>query len=155
MSDYILNRADGGELRLSKLSPSLILKFRDAFRHWRKSQLVESLALVGAGQVEALKILNQFDAKRLPMEAVYEWANEPEGQATAILMSLRVNKPDAGNAELDALGLTEGEMLHAAAGVLGMSVVTKPATESEPTGGDPVPTTAASGETVTGGETQT
>lgn len=152
MSEFVLNRADGGELRLAKLSPSAILRFREAFRHWRKSQLVESLALVGAGQAEALKVLNQFDAKRLPMEAVYEWVNEPEGQATAVILSLRAARPEAGNADLDALALDESEMLHAAAGVLGMSVVTRPAGEKPDT---PVPTTAASGETATGGETPT
>lgn len=146
--DVIINRPDG-ELRLPRLSPSGVLKFKDAFRFYRKRLLLESLMMTGTTGIEAIKRLNEFDAKPLPLSAALEWVNDPEGMAEAVLLAMRVAKPEATIADLDAMGLDESQMLHAAAGVLNLQIVTTPG------GQPPNPTPAGSGSIETSGETPT
>ncbi len=142
-----LNREDGA-LTFKRLSPSDRIRFRNAFALYRKMQLYRNLAIAEVKGTDALKALNEFDARPIENEAVVEWVNTPEGKMEAVLLSLQKDKPEAMAADVDALQLSDYELLQAAAGVLHLQIVNSPAKEGDHplSVGDP-------GETVTGSGT--
>lgn len=124
-----LNREGGDALEFARLSPTQVLKLRDRFRLVRKAQLLESITLSGITGAESVKILNQFDARRIPQSAVIEWVNTMEGQYEAILLSLQ-QKPgiseDQAAEQFAAMNMGEDDMLTVAAGVLNLELTVNP-----------------------------
>ena len=96
-------------------------------------------AALDATRDEERKALDAFD--RLPLRArdVEEFVNTLEGQYAAILYSLQKDKPDAGEADFNALELQPGDWLGITANLLNMRTV---AVEGGPSG--PLPGTGES-----------
>jgi hypothetical protein len=144
---FTLNRGDGTVRTFKKLTASQRIEFRNAFRLFRKRGMYTNLLIAGVAPAEAVKVLNEFDNRRLPENDVTRWVDDAEGQQEAILLSLQRDKPEASDADVDALDLTDAERHSVAAGVLGIELVWIKDGEEKPD-----PTTA--GTAPTGGATQ-
>jgi len=151
---FILNRAEGSPIQFAKLTPRGVIRFREIFREYRKQQLFQTLAMAGVTGMDAVKVLNDFDAKVLPHGAAIEWVNDPQGQAEVIGISLSIEHPGEDAAAIarrfDGLNLSIEELIVVACGVLNLRLEPVPKE-----GGESDPTTAASGQTETGGTKQT
>jgi hypothetical protein len=117
----VVNMSDG-EVRLKKLSPSHFIELANKLAAGRKAALRQNCKDAGVPPDVMLAKLNEFDARPVRSGDVLSWVNTPEGQFQTILASLRIDKPDAGNPDVDKLGLDPTNMIGVAAALLNVEV---------------------------------
>lgn len=122
---FVLNRVSGPPLTFKLVMASGRIAFRNAFVQDRKEKLTLSLVMLGIPLEDALKKLNDFDARahRLQESDALGWVRDDDGQREAVILSLRRDDPKAGDAEFDALDLAPDERKRVAAAVLNVSLV--------------------------------
>jgi hypothetical protein len=133
---FVLNR-EGASLTFQRVTPSQIVgEYRSSFLLYRKGKLIETLTLMRITGADAIAHCDKFDEKsyKLRDADVLRWVNDPPGRKRAIMLSLQRDKPNAGDAEFDALNLTPAEQMKVAAAVLGLELVSEGEGTNPPNG---------------------
>jgi hypothetical protein len=122
---FVLNRPNGTSRTFKKCTPEDRITFRGTFRYYRKIWLADSLKALGINGDEAVERMNKLDRTRLLEWDVVQWVLEPEGQNTAILLSLQKDNPKAEMSDVYALDLDDYERQQVAIAVFDLVVETK------------------------------
>jgi hypothetical protein len=126
---FVLNRPEG-EARFAMLAPSDFEKLAGLLRTHRKTQLMINLKLTDIDGETALKKLDELDSRKIRYSDIVEWVNTHEGMFHFVLRSIQKEKPDATDADVDAVIHDNAELLKVAAGVAGFIIEKKAEDES-------------------------
>ena len=126
----IVRESDGTIVKLQRCTPDDKISLRWVFRTWRGALMKHLIESWGLSVKDAVPYLHEIVSRPLYDSDVDRWLLEPEGQREAILLSLQSGKSDEerkqiGFADVNALGLSDGERLTAAIGVMNLKLSSK------------------------------
>jgi hypothetical protein len=128
-----MTRDDGSTLTLPRIRGGDVMKVRHVCRIQRGATFVETLILAGIRGDAQVPYLMDLAGKRLTENDLIAWANNDEAQREILLLCLQRQTPRAGMEAVDALDLSESEMMRATAAVMGWAVSAPEAPAAETT----------------------
>lgn len=140
----------GGAVSMKKLSPSDFVTLANRLTKERRESIVQNAKDAGTDPKELAAALNAFDARPVTRVDVVTAAQLPAIQAEIFRLSLVRAKPEATDADVDALELDLSDAYRLALSLLHIDVAAKPAAKDRKEGDRPL--SAAGSEASPGSE---